>query len=126
MDDIDIQKSPSEALLSPKGKINDNKESKDTENYNVDLNEIEKQSKMDISRNACFLNGEEIQGGEGSIYHNLEDKIKEKFPKDAEKIIKKILSFPGQSSWDSFYFVQPFIDKNFNKPNDLPIISLQE
>ena len=34
------KKSPSEAFLSPKGKINDNKESKDTENYNVDLNEI--------------------------------------------------------------------------------------
>ena len=119
-------KGPNESFLSPKGEINDNKESKDTKNYNVDLNEIEKQSEMDINRNAYFLNGEEIQSGEGSMYNNLKDKIKEKFQEDAEKITRKILSFPGQSSWDSPLFVQPFIDKNFNKPDDLPTISLKE
>lgn len=121
-----FKKSPNEAFLLPKGEINDNKESKDTKNYNVNLNKIEKQSKMDINRNAYFLNEEEIQSGEGSIYDNLENKIKGKFSKDAEKIIKKILSFPGQSSWNSFFFVQTFFNKNLNKQDEFPTIFLKQ
>ena len=115
---------PAKAFLSPKGENNVDKKSENIRDYNVILDKIEKQSKSDFNQSVTLI----IENKEIKTENlaDLEDKIKEKFPKDAEKIIKKILSFPGQSSWDSFYFVQPFIDKNFNKPNDLPIISLQE
>ena len=120
----DFDKRPNRAFLSPKGKNNVDKKSKDTENYDVNLNGIEEQSNKDFNQPITLLiNSEEIQT---KNLADLENKIKEKLPKDAEKITRKILSFPGQSSWDSYSLFQPFFNKKFNRLEDFPTISLQK
>ena len=119
-----FKKSPNEVFLLPKKENNVDKKSENVGNYNINLNGIKGQSESDFNQPVTLIIGnEEI---EPKNLTDLKEKIKEKLSNDSDKIIKKILSFPGQSSWDSFCFVQPFIDKNFNKPNDLSIISLQE
>ena len=60
-----------------------------TGTHNADLDAIEKQSKMDFGGNACFLNGEKIQGNTESRFSNLENKIKKEYQNNSDEIIKK-------------------------------------
>ena len=105
-----FEKGPNGAFLLPKKENNVDKKSKDTENYDVNLNGIEKQSNNDFNQPITLLiNSKKIQT------KNLDDlkrEIKEKFSNNTDKIIKKILSFPGQSCCEFNLAIQSFF---FNK-----------
>lgn len=120
---LKFEKDPNGAFLSLKKEKsskkgnNADKESKDTENYDVNLNGIEKQSNNDFNQPITLLiNSEEIQT---KNLDNLEKKIRENFSNNADKIIKKILSFPGQSCCEFNLAIQSFFFEK-KKRNIIP------
>ena len=108
-----FEKGPNRAFLLPKKENNVDKKSKDTENYDVNLNGIEKQSKKDFTQPVILIiDNKEINIDNKEIkaknLDDLEKKIRENFSNNADKIIKKILSFPGQSCCEFNLAIQSF------------------
>ena len=104
---LKFEKDPNGAFLSPKKGNNVDKKSKDTENYDVNLNGIEIQSKKDFNQPVILIiDNKEIKA---ENLTDLNNKIEDKSSKDADKIIKKILSFPGQSCCEFNLAIQSFL-----------------